>query len=167
MFSFADSFQVREVGTSLPSIQMSMHRHSSTLVIDQFLDLPLEEQRDSVFPNDEDITIARHGARQSLPPARASGFSQVLQGDSLRHDLSPAVPDSGSEDWYRFSHATTGSHMSHIIRGFPAPPETTVTANEIPTSSANDNSVTPSISLSRSARPEIDFRTGSSSSGSQ
>ena len=126
--SSLDSVQLRAVDTSIPSIvETGPQRLSSSFVIEA----PNRESRDqydirSSFYADEDTIRLRPSLPATgLPPARASGGSHTLRPDlSRQSNVSRGSGDRSSDsENYRFSHATTGSHMSQIIRGFPAPPE--------------------------------------------
>ena len=117
--------RLRSINTSIPSILPGEQRHSSTPQIEeeQFtLDIIASSpEGDRVDDNISSAVIPRT-VEQGLPSSPNQSFLAVTVDSSTLH---PGSPDnsSSSGEWNRFSHATEGSRMSNIIRGFPTPPD--------------------------------------------
>ncbi|KAF8342908.1 uncharacterized protein EI90DRAFT_804105 [Cantharellus anzutake] len=113
--SDSGSMYMGEVGTSLPNIQDSIQRHSSTPVIEQPKSFPElvftsnNDQDDQLEPTNIPVSIFRPDSL-SLPPL--AGY------------VSSGSDDGGLEFHPR-------ERVSHIIRDFPTPPDVTPVAATI------------------------------------
>ena len=100
-----------EVGSSIPSVQDTVQRHSSVPIIEPLIHLP-----QLVLPD----------ATQDDYPGSTGTVSVPFGSDGPPHSPFTGYISSGSEDGGLGFHP--GDRVSHIIRDFPTPPDTTPTA---------------------------------------
>ncbi|KAF8320445.1 hypothetical protein DL93DRAFT_2074101 [Clavulina sp. PMI_390] len=115
------SLQLRSIDASIPSISSSAQRYSSTPQIEE----PpiLDSQQAAGNSPRPDSTIAPDYLSAPIPRVKSLVSQNSNEGASIGEH------SSNSEDWHRFSHAS--SRMSHIIRGFPTPPDATPAATSL------------------------------------
>jgi hypothetical protein len=130
-----ESVRLRSIDTSTPSIFPGAQRHSSTPQIEEEPSSGSEQSRSGIARSppegyDPDNSNSIEPVAGAIPRAIERDLSNSPGQSFLAADgslLRPGSHDNSSsaEEWNRFSHATEGSRMSNIIRGFPTPPDAT------------------------------------------